>query len=121
MPEFDANIRDYFAAHAPAAPDWWPQVAWRKRPYPPAPAAIEPLRKAHKPEYTEGSFLSDALEGAFEDEPWWPRELTDTVKAYWEADQKLQADFAAATLADRINREARWAFAWADGMLAARV
>lgn len=97
------SLRDYFAARAPAdIPDSFEPARYIPVVFPPAPVGLHEGRASDIRRYDDVAGL-------------------DLVEAsYWYACQAARERQKAAALAAVLQRQARWRYAFADAMLAAR-
>jgi hypothetical protein len=113
-------LRDYFAAHAPPVPEWWPDAPWVGTKVTDLPAELEAARRTHSNDHTPAGFRDAAFEGAFDELDWWAPDLAAAADRHRAELAAARNVAAAANQKARLDRLACWALAWADAMLVAR-
>lgn len=97
------STRDYFAAHAPAMPDWF---NWKNpEPFPAAPRADKELSQEH---YQQWQGLGDYLED---------HEVAPEVLAFRERRDDILAKQATWNQHDSFGKFTAWRWAYADAMV----
>lgn len=102
------ELRDYFAAHAPPAPEWWPAAQPVKAPY------------VAWPEWMNDPDTRDQFHHWRDDDH---EPHPSLLPLFREHADKIDNRKAAQAKHDQnamLGREAEWRFAYADAMLAAR-
>lgn len=107
-------LREYFAAHAPAVPDWFEHVPLTREGLPKKPG-MEQFSTEKNP-YPSNWSDRDAA-AAWLNDPCFDLDIPGSeewqkqAKVYWAANKQWK-------FGDKMQRLTQWAFAWADAMIA---